>query len=558
MTDNRNSPMKRKADTEEQVDSELRRLRRELSQPPGNVNVTQDAEDGVLCKLATEIWPADEEIEDQGESKEDEEENADDKLVADEDHEKKEENGEEQPDPDARRAYPYLVEAMERQREAFGLPRVLTRDGLKNLDPSIAQALNEKWKKYAEEEMTLKAELYKIRSEVLEMFAEALKALIAVNKTLIRMGFGEVWRSVKPYLAMVFLQFGYGGMFIVSVASLKRGMSHYVLVVYRNAVAAAVIGPFALWFEGKVRPKMTLLIFLKIMTLALLEPVLDQNFYYMGAKYTSASFSSALYNILPAVTFVIAIVLRMEKINIKTRHSQAKVIGTLVTVIGALIMILYKGPIVDFIWSKGRSHHTESAANNDSHWLIGIFMLLFSCCCWSLFFILQSNTLKSYPAELSLSALICVMGTALAGAVALVMERGAKPWIISFDTRLFTAVYSGVICSGVAYYLQGVVMKERGPVFVTAFNPLCMIIVAVMGSIILGEEISLGRVIGAVIIVIGLYSLIWGKSKDHLAQSTDVSEEKGALELPKAANDAMLSNSVESITIVEISSAKTT
>ena len=63
------------------------------------------------------------------------------------------------------------------------------------------------------------------------------------------MGVGEVWRRVKPYVAMVFLQFGYAGMFVVSVASLKQGMSHYVLVVYRNAVAAAVVAPFALWFE---------------------------------------------------------------------------------------------------------------------------------------------------------------------------------------------------------------------------------------------------------------------------------------------------------------------
>lgn len=49
------------------------------------------------------------------------------------------------------------------------------------------------------------------------------------------------------------------------------------------------------------------------------------------------------------------------------------------------------------------------------------------------------------------------------------------------------------MCSGVAYYIQGIVMKERGPVFVTAFNPLCMIITALMGSIILAEEITLGR-----------------------------------------------------------------
>lgn len=61
---------------------------------------------------------------------------------------------------------------------------------------------------------------------------------------------GEVWGGLKPYLAMVFLQCGYAGMFVVSVASLKRGMSNYVLVVYRNAVAVIAVGPFALWLEG--------------------------------------------------------------------------------------------------------------------------------------------------------------------------------------------------------------------------------------------------------------------------------------------------------------------
>ncbi len=52
-----------------------------------------------------------------------------------------------------------------------------------------------------------------------------------------------------PYMAMVFLQFGFAGLFLISVASLRQGMSHYVLVVYRNAVAAVVMAPFALWFE---------------------------------------------------------------------------------------------------------------------------------------------------------------------------------------------------------------------------------------------------------------------------------------------------------------------
>lgn len=58
-------------------------------------------------------------------------------------------------------------------------------------------------------------------------------------------------------------------------------------------------------------------------------------------------------------------------------------------------------------------------------------------------------------------------------------------------------------------------MKARGPVFVTAFSPLCMVIVAVMGSFILFEQMYLGRVIGAVVIVLGLYLVVWGKSNDY-------------------------------------------
>ncbi|XP_066371363.1 WAT1-related protein At1g44800-like [Miscanthus floridulus] len=332
------------------------------------------------------------------------------------------------------------------------------------------------------------------------------------------MGVGKLMNDVKPYLAMVLLQVGFSGMYIVSVASLKRGMNHFVLVVYRNLVATIVMAPFALIFERGVRPKMTPLIFLKIMGLAVLEPVLDQNMYYIGAKLTSATFASALVNILPAITFLIALVMRMEKLRLRSLHSQAKVVGTVCTVAGAVLMILYHGQVVPFPWSAGH-HHAAAAVENQSSasWLNGTVMIIGSCLCWSGFFILQSNTLQSYPAELTLATLICFLGSVLTGGVALVAERhDMSAWVIGFDTRLFTAVYSGIVCSGVAFYVQGIVTQARGPVFVTAFQPLCMIITTVLGSTILKEETTLGSVIGAVIIVVGLYCLIWGKSKDHL------------------------------------------
>ena len=60
---------------------------------------------------------------------------------------------------------------------------------------------------------------------------------------------GSFLERCKPYIAMISLQFGYAGMNIITKVSLNRGMSHYVLVVYRHAFATAVIAPFALVLE---------------------------------------------------------------------------------------------------------------------------------------------------------------------------------------------------------------------------------------------------------------------------------------------------------------------
>ena len=85
--------------------------------------------------------------------------------------------------------------------------------------------------------------------------------------------------------------------------------------------------------------------------------------------------------------------IRLETVNFKKLHSAAKVVGTAVTVMGAMVMTLYKGPIIDFL-KKGA--HNQQQANNgsaDQHWVTGTLLLLASICGWASFFILQvSNT----------------------------------------------------------------------------------------------------------------------------------------------------------------------
>ncbi|KAI6696955.1 hypothetical protein NL676_017074 [Syzygium grande] len=336
-----------------------------------------------------------------------------------------------------------------------------------------------------------------------------------------------------PYIAMVSLQFGYAGMNIITKVSLNRGMSHYVLVVYRHAFATVVIAPFALILERKVRPKMTFAVFMQIFVLGLLGPVIDQNLYYAGLKFTSPTFSCAMSNMLPAMTFVMAVICRMEKVDMKKVRCVAKVAGTVVTVGGAMLMTLYKGNVLNFPWSEHvhghASNSSEAPQSADKDWAKGSIFLIIATLAWAAFFILQAVTLKRYTAHLSLTTLVVFMGTLQSIAVTFVMEHKASVWSIGFDMNLLAAAYAGIVSSSIAYYVQGLVMKQRGPVFVTAFSPLMMIIVAIMGSFILAEKIYLGGVLGSVLIVAGLYSVLWGKYKEF--------QEKEAEEIPEPVKD---------------------
>ncbi|XVF24524.1 hypothetical protein REPUB_Repub13aG0135600 [Reevesia pubescens] len=337
---------------------------------------------------------------------------------------------------------------------------------------------------------------------------------------------GNFLENSKPYFAMISLQFGYAGMNIITKVSLNRGMSHYVLVVYRHAFATAVIAPFALLFERRGQPKISFPVFMQIFTLALLGPVIDQNFYYAGLKYTSPTFSCAMSNMLPAMTFIIAVICRMEKIDVKKVRCQAKIVGTMVTVGGAMLMTLYKGPIVELFWSKNIHLKSSNATDiTDKDWVKGSILLIIATLAWASLFVLQAKALKTYKNhQLSLTSLVCFVGTLQAIVVTFVMEHKVSAWQIGWDMNLLAAAYAGIVTSSISYYVQGMVIKKRGPVFATAFSPLMMIIVAIMGSFILAEKIFLGGVIGSILIVIGLYSVLWGKHKEN--KEKEVQEEE--------------------------------
>lgn len=76
--------------------------------------------------------------------------------------------------------------------------------------------------------------------------------------------------------------------------------------------------------------------------------------------------------------------------KLKSIRSQAKIIGTIATVAGAMIMTLVRGPVIELFWTKGNSsHESQSGGLNLSHAIKGSLLITIGCFSWAAFMILQ-------------------------------------------------------------------------------------------------------------------------------------------------------------------------
>ncbi|CAJ1935967.1 unnamed protein product [Sphenostylis stenocarpa] len=183
---------------------------------------------------------------------------------------------------------------------------------------------------------------------------------------------------------------------------------------------------------------------------------------------------SAMLNLIPAVTYFMSVSLRLEKSNLGTAGGMAKLVGTLTGVGGAMILTFYKGRKI-CLWSTQISllHHAPSPHGAPTG------SLLWGC--------------------------ILAFGAALSYSVWLIIQ--------------------GILASGVCYTLLAWCVRRKGPLFASAFSPLMLVIVALSEQLVLHECLNVGSVIGSVLIVGGLYLLLWGKSKETETKRNEVSSE---------------------------------
>ncbi|KEH24886.1 putative EamA domain-containing protein [Medicago truncatula] len=321
-------------------------------------------------------------------------------------------------------------------------------------------------------------------------------------------------------------------------AATNQGMNNHVFVAYSYAVGTSVLLPVTLFTRSRRSIVVSPLSFSIVCKIVLLGAIgcSSQVLGYIGINYSSPTLASALANLIPAFTFMLAVTFRMEKLAAKSRSSNAKVMGSIISIAGAFVLTFYKGPPIMNFSSLHQSIGFLKSV--DSSWdVIAGILLIVDYFLSSLWYILVVHIMKEFPDELTLTLLYTTTATIISIVVALLSVPNASAWKIGLNLSLISIVSSAIFGKFIGIAVCAWTVRLKGAVYVTSFKPLQIVISAGLGVMFLGDTLHVGSIIGATIVSIGLYAILWGKATE------EIEEDVGSLESPSNENAPLLQSS---------------
>jgi len=281
------------------------------------------------------------------------------------------------------------------------------------------------------------------------------------------------------YLKLSLVAMFFGGTFIAARV-LSQALPPFTASFFRFLVASLFLLLFLLSRPIKL-PNFKLKIVFQIFLLAL-SGIAGYNYLlFSGMKFINASRASIIVSLNPALISILSFLFFRERIN------SIKIFGIILSFVGAIIVI-----------TKGQlSFMTFGNIGMGELYILGCVI------CWSTFTIISKLVVQEMP-PLTAITLACLTGTCLLSIPA--WQEGQLFKFLQFSSEIWISVFAlsilGTVLAYIWYYegLEKIGASKTG-IFIN-FVPVWATALAIL---ILGEQITMSFVLGALVVLSGVF-----------------------------------------------------
>lgn len=265
------------------------------------------------------------------------------------------------------------------------------------------------------------------------------------------------------------------------------------LAFLRFALSCALLVPFLAVFDKKeLRVKLKHIP--KLLIAGLLIVTFNIAFFYEGLKRTSAIDASVLSMSIPIISVLLGWLILKEKVF------WFNLLGVILGLLGTVVILGLPLIFVGSFSSEG---------------LLGNLLILLSCLSFVIGSIFAKQLLKDYHPILF--TLICFLIGSVIFLVPALLDYVKNPiWTTQVSILgILGLLYIIILSSIVAFFLMSWGLEKIGVIKANLFQYVEPAIAATLAAPLLGERISFSFIIGACLIVLGVYWGTLGREHHH-------------------------------------------
>ncbi|MBN1834297.1 MAG: DMT family transporter [Spirochaetales bacterium] len=297
-------------------------------------------------------------------------------------------------------------------------------------------------------------------------------------------GAGARSPRLLPTLAMVSAVVFWGMSFVSSRVLLDAGFPPMAMVFVRFSIASLVLLPIHRRLEAPAR-----LHGRRDAAVLVLSGLFGVTVYFFcetrGIKLTSASNAALIVATVPVLTVAV------DRVLFRHPLSWLQSLGIGLSVLGVFLIV-----------------RRSSALFPEA--LKGNLFMLGACASWVVY-IFTSRRLRGRAGGLFLTTWQSVIGVAFLAPLVLLERRqwemvpGGAPALLASPVVWLNLLYLGIACSAVSYFLYLYALSALGSVVVSSYINLVPVVGAVGGVAVLGERLSVLQVLGAAVVIAGVF-----------------------------------------------------